>query len=163
MTSAISVFSAYCAAAQSIPSLTLSQSLSTIPLLTNYPLFSSVAPCARIQLASLVSAVSYNCASFLFPTPQASCACLKNQFSASITLGLPGAISYWCGATNTDDLSTDLGVFSAYCALAFEQLGTTPTAAAATPSASTTASPGGTPTAGSSAGQIYIFTLGRPN
>jgi hypothetical protein len=89
-------------------------------LLTEFPAVKSLAPCATGYFWGAQNWVSNDCPTNVAPTFSASCACLKNQNSASIisilSTGILGA--YACGTTATQDVTSALAAFSSYCAQA---------------------------------------------
>ena len=94
--------------------LTLAQAQQNAYLL-EFPLVSVLAPCASQGLSWAADSLTVDCNTAAKPPVYASCACLKNQNSAFMTEQLSTQITRNCGTTATDDISSVLSVFSAYC------------------------------------------------
>src|SRR5271170_6336437 len=86
--------------------------------ITDLPAFSSLAPCASVAVTEAFNSISGDCPTNAALTISASCACLKNQNSALLSTGISTQMTFRCGSTATDDVTSALNVFSAYCAAA---------------------------------------------
>lgn len=96
-------------------SLPLSQSQHTL-YLAEVPGYSSLAQCALTAVYNAFESLTDNCNAGLQPTVQASCACLKNQSSASISQRIVIEVKRTCGSFKTDDITSATQVWSGYCA-----------------------------------------------
>jgi hypothetical protein len=86
--------------------------------ITDLPAFSSLAPCASVAVTEAFNSIGGDCPTNVALTISASCACLKNQNSALLSTGISTQMTFRCGSTATDDVTSALNVFSAYCAAA---------------------------------------------
>jgi hypothetical protein len=116
VTSALNVFSAYCAVAQPITPTV--QTITQIVYLTDFPALNSLAPCAIAAVQSAFGSINNDCPANAVPTLSASCACLKGQNSAFLSAQISSQVTWpdRCGPTGTEDLTSALAVLSAYCA-----------------------------------------------
>lgn len=99
-------------------SLGATQSLAQqITYYSDVPLYSSLVICAAAVCDANLEYIAA-CGPNSSPVgPYASCACLKQQNSASITASIKSLFkANICGATPTDDISSVLAVFSSWCA-----------------------------------------------
>lgn len=131
--SALSVFSAYCTAAQpAAAAATTTPTAATAPQITAIPGTSELAPCAAGAWYWAINSLASDCNINAAPTAQASCACLKDQNSAFVTKQLSIQITNSCGSTATDDITSAYALFSSYCGYA-KAVSTAATATATTP------------------------------
>ena len=96
----------------------LAQSAQQITYYNDVPLYSSLVMCASIVCDVFLSSI-VACGPNTSPVgPYASCACLKQQNSATITGNIKSAFKEpgVCGQSASDDLSSVLAVFSSWCA-----------------------------------------------
>jgi len=113
--SALSVFSAYCAAKSQInfPG----SSLAVVnQYITDIGVISSLAPCASSAVSYIVQGLTYKSC----PAPASaliSCACLKDQNSVAVSSSLVSNVKGACGTTATEDVSSAIAVFNAYCSM----------------------------------------------
>ena len=109
--------------------LACSFSFAQITYFSDVPLYSSLVECASIGCSVGLSNI-YNCGSTSPAQVYASCACIKDQNSASITSELSDIVYGACGMSATDDVTSVLAVFSSWCqAVAPKDLYTTKTSA----------------------------------
>ena len=84
--------------------------------LVDTPNYSSLASCAHTAVLYASSSLNSECNNDVKPTAFASCACLKNQNSASISQLIVSNVKYYCGSLSTDDISSATAVWASYCA-----------------------------------------------
>ena len=131
VSSALAVFSSYCAPVKALATTTTTQALpsSSLGYLTNIAAAATgLAPCAVTGLSEAVQYVTSDCPVNAGPTMQASCACLKDQNSIALSQEILRTVGLECSSTATDDINSALAVFSDYCSL-----GGSAASAAATP------------------------------
>ena len=119
ITSAQVLLSAYCALNDGttiMPTTELPPGDMTY-FITALPRYSSLAPCAQTAVSGVLSyAAVYHCPAG--PQALASCACLKESMSTSITSSLTSGVKYYCDKTALEDISSVLGLFDYYCSAA---------------------------------------------
>ncbi len=84
--------------------------------LTQFPAIATLAPCASSGFINAVNSLTSECNTLQAPTAFASCACLKDQNSVSLSEQIVSLVTYNCGQTATQDVTSAVGVLSAYCA-----------------------------------------------
>jgi hypothetical protein len=84
--------------------------------LTQFPAIATLAPCASRGFINAANPLASECNTLQAPTAFASCACLKDQNSLSLSKQIVSQVTYNCGQTATQDVTSAVGVFSAYCA-----------------------------------------------
>lgn len=81
---------------------------------TDLPVFSNLAPCAANAVSGVVQGLTESqCPPGV--TALASCACSKNQNSATVAESISSLVLYTCGSTATEDVSSASAVFGDYC------------------------------------------------
>ncbi|KAB5566538.1 hypothetical protein GE09DRAFT_738419 [Coniochaeta sp. 2T2.1] len=119
ISSAQAIFAAYCA---------MNDGTTSFPTPTNPPgdmsyyvtaltQYSSLAPCAASGLSYAVFSQTYD----YCPTgPQAlaSCACIKESISGSVTSSISSNVKYSCSSTASEDVASAIAVFDFYCSAA---------------------------------------------
>lgn len=96
-------------------SFPLSHSQQTL-YLTDVSGYSSLAQYTFTAISNAFESLTGNCNAGLQPTAYASCACLKNQNSASILQRIVIEAKRTCGSLKTDDITSATQVWSTYCA-----------------------------------------------
>ncbi|KAK0628827.1 hypothetical protein B0T17DRAFT_167902 [Bombardia bombarda] len=95
-------------------SLALATAQQSVVYVTGLDIFSSLAPCAQYALSyNLQKLTSDACPEPV--TELQSCACSKNNNIASISSDISSSLSWYCGATASEDAASVSTVFSAYC------------------------------------------------
>ncbi|OIW25022.1 hypothetical protein CONLIGDRAFT_684907 [Coniochaeta ligniaria NRRL 30616] len=119
ISSAQAIFAAYCA---------LNSGTSAFPTPTNPPgdmtyyvtaltEYSSLAPCAASGLSYAVFSQTWDyCPGG--PQALASCACIKESMSGSLTSSISSNVKYSCSSTATEDVASAIAVFDFYCSAA---------------------------------------------
>jgi hypothetical protein len=116
MTSAQAVFEGYCGMAAGVTSFPVASQLagSLTYYITDMPIYSSLAKCAQSAVSYAVQSQTRDlCPSD--PGNLVSCACVKDQNSNEISRSMVSDVKYSCGLTASEDVSSALVVFDAYC------------------------------------------------
>ncbi|SLM35748.1 hypothetical protein LPUS_05108 [Lasallia pustulata] len=113
----------------------------TITYYSDVPLYSSLVQCASGACDDVLSSIS-NCGSLSPVSPYASCACLKDQNSATISSSLTFMVKIICGSAASEDVTSVLDVFHSWCQAVAPSNSVTTTATTAAASTSPTATPG---------------------
>lgn len=116
--SASGAFSAYCN--QATPVTTPTPTAGAVSnYITDLSAFSDLGPCAGSALSqavqSLATAAYGKCPSGA--SALESCACTKNQNSLAVSENINTQVSYSCGSTHTEDITSAQAVFAGYCGL----------------------------------------------
>ncbi|KFY68647.1 hypothetical protein V496_00913 [Pseudogymnoascus sp. VKM F-4515 (FW-2607)] len=85
--------------------------------ITDMPIYSSLASCAQEAVHDALTTLTYS----LCPAeagPLASCACIKDSNSLQVSKILTDSVKYECSETATDDISSAMAVYNAYCSAA---------------------------------------------
>ena len=86
----------------------------TITYYDDVPLYTSLVQCAAIGCSVALDSLG-NCGPTSPASAYASCACLKDQNSASITKLLTAVVQGACGTDATEDITSVLAVFHSWC------------------------------------------------
>ncbi|KAM0570399.1 hypothetical protein D7B24_008967 [Verticillium nonalfalfae] len=111
-TSANVVYSAYCTPDKTFDLPTPTANIIS-EMITDMPLFSSLAPCAQSGLSIAVGRMSDKCPEA--ENQYAPCICTRNENSAAISDVIKSSVSYNC--ENTHDITSAQAFFAAYCAM----------------------------------------------
>ncbi|EEY21754.1 conserved hypothetical protein [Verticillium alfalfae VaMs.102] len=111
-TSANVVYSAYCTPDKTFDLPTPTANIVS-EMITDMPLFSSLAPCAQSGLSIAVGRMSDKCPEA--ENQYAPCICTRNENSAAISDVIKSSVSYNC--ENTHDITSAQAFFAAYCAM----------------------------------------------
>jgi hypothetical protein len=122
---------------------------SEVVYVIDLPAYASLAPCAASAISYNFDALTEsNCPEAV--TALESCACTKDQNSAAVLRSIDSSVSYMCGGTATDDISSASVVFASYC---------NQDAAAQTTTASQTTAASGTASGAAASVSQYITEL----
>ncbi len=116
ITSAQGVFAGYCGLAAGTSSFPTFSALAgdVTYYITDLPIYSSMAECARYAVAYPVQAQTVgDCPSD--PMQLVSCVCVKDQNSLAMSSSIVKQVSEGCGSTASADVTSALAVFDYYC------------------------------------------------
>ncbi|OBT61189.1 hypothetical protein VE03_09432 [Pseudogymnoascus sp. 23342-1-I1] len=85
--------------------------------ITDMPIYSSLASCAQEAVEYALATLTYS----LCPAeagPLASCACIKDSNSLQVSKILTDSVKYECSETATEDITSAMEVYNAYCSAA---------------------------------------------
>lgn len=113
--SASAVFSAYCnqATTVAVPTPTAG---AVSKYITDLPAFSDLGPCAGSALSYVVQYLT-NAKCPTGASALESCACTKGQNSLAISESLSTYVSYSCGSSHSQDITSAQAVFAGYCGM----------------------------------------------
>lgn len=116
ITSAQAVFAGYCGMAAGKTSFPVASTLagSLTYYITDLPMYSSLAKCAASAVSYAVQSQTYDSCPKA-PAILASCVCVKDQNTLAVSKSIVSDVSYYCGSTATQDISSALAVFAYYC------------------------------------------------
>ena len=119
ISSAQAVFAGYCKLGAGVTSFPAQSALpgKMTYFITDMPIYSSLAPCAQEAVSFAIGDLTFSLCP-ADPGPLASCACVQDQNFLEVSKILTSSVKVQCTDTATEDISSAIEVYNAYCSAA---------------------------------------------